>query len=171
MQMLIAVASRHSGQKRKKAQNRCAWGRLPEPELGLVIAARINYAKHSPNIGTSIGYRKKRKKNAEEECCAVEMVQWTVCLRTANSDSKKKCRSRSPHWSAPAAASCARRRRLQSGRSGKSRCNYHTSVKTNVGHVQLSSDSRNSSDSRAQLTQLRVPSHKYLYAAFSRKTI
>lgn len=64
MQMLIAVASRHSGQKRKKAQHRCAWGRLPEPELGLVIAARINYAKHSPNIGTSIGYRKKKK----EEC-------------------------------------------------------------------------------------------------------
>lgn len=68
MQMLIAVASRHSGQKRKKAQHRCAWGRLPEPELGLVIAARINYAKHSPNIGTSIGYRKKErrmlKKNA-----------------------------------------------------------------------------------------------------------
>lgn len=79
MQMLIAVASRHSGQKRKKAQHRCAWGRLPEPELGLVIAPRINYAKHSPNIGTSIGYRKKRrrmlKKNAvQSKWCSEPFV-------------------------------------------------------------------------------------------------
>lgn len=75
------------------------------------------------------------------------------------------------HWSAPAAASWT----LQSGRSGKSRCNYHTSVKTNASHAQLSSRSSIRflpiPIPPAQLTQLRVSSHKYLYAAFSRKTI
>lgn len=77
------------------------------------------------------------------------------------------------HWSAPAAASWT----LQSGRSGKSRCNYHTSVKTNASHAQLSSRSSIRflpipiPIPSAQLTQLRVSSHKYLYAAFSRKTI
>lgn len=74
MQMLIAVASQSGtvGKKKKKEKSIVALG----VELGLVIAARINYAKHSPNIGRS--YRKTTHRETQhktQECDAVDGMQ------------------------------------------------------------------------------------------------
>lgn len=74
MQMLIAVASQSGTvvKKKKKEKSIVALG----VELGLVIAARINYAKHSPNIGRS--YRKTTHRETQhktQECDAVDGMQ------------------------------------------------------------------------------------------------
>lgn len=74
MQMLIAVASRAGAVRLGVAQ----WAKKSIValglELGLVIAARINYAKHSPNIGTSDCYRKKTHRNTKMRCSRCDAV-------------------------------------------------------------------------------------------------